>query len=71
PEKLYSVAMPDFVATGGDGVSELMSSIPKDRIQIFYAKPIRDAIIDVLKKWNRPLTPVVEGRITMHNLPAG
>jgi len=69
-EKLYGVAMPDFIAAGGDGTMELMKTIPPDRIQIFYARPIRDAIVDVLKKWNRPLTPMLEGRITVLNPPA-
>ncbi len=69
PQKLYAVVMPDFIAAGGDGALELMSTIPKDRIQIFYSRPIRDALVEVLKKWNRPLTPSVEGRVTMLNLP--
>jgi 5'-nucleotidase len=68
PEKLYSVVMPDFIAAGGDGVADLMKSIPPDRVQIFYARPIRDTLVDVLKKWNRPLSPVLEGRITIINL---
>lgn len=69
PEKFYAVVMPDFIAAGGDGAMDLMKTIPKDRVQIFYAHPIRDALVEVLKKWNRPLTPRLEGRITMLNLP--
>ncbi|HEX2834041.1 MAG TPA: 5'-nucleotidase C-terminal domain-containing protein [Thermoanaerobaculia bacterium] len=70
PQHLYTVVMPDFIAMGGDGVMELMQSIPQDRVQIFYARPIRDTMVDVLKKWNRPITPRFEGRITILNPPA-
>lgn len=69
PAKLYAVVMPDFVAAGGDGTAELMSTIPADRIQILYARPVRDAVIEVLKKWDRPLVPTTEGRIRVLNLP--
>lgn len=68
PKKLYTVVMPDFIAAGGDGTIDLMKTIPADRIQIFYSRPIRDALVEVLKKWSRPLTPSVEGRITVLNL---
>lgn len=70
PQHLYTVVMPDFIAMGGDGVMELMQTIPQDRVQIFYARPIRDTMVDVLKKWNRPITPRFEGRITILNPPA-
>lgn len=69
PNHLYTVVMPDFLAAGGDGLMDLMKTIPKDRVQIFYARPIRDTLVDVLKKWNRSLTPSTEGRITILNAP--
>lgn len=70
PEKLYSVIMPDFIAMGGDGSEAVMNAIPKDRITIFYAAPIRDVLVTELKKFNgTPIEPKVEGRITVLNPP--
>jgi 5'-nucleotidase len=71
PEKLYSVIMPDFVAMGGDGSESVMATIPKDRVTIFYATPIRDVLVTELRKFNgTPLEPKVDGRITVLNPPA-
>ncbi|HEX7708989.1 MAG TPA: 5'-nucleotidase C-terminal domain-containing protein [Thermoanaerobaculia bacterium] len=67
PAKYYAVVMPDFVAAGGDGTGDVMGSIPAHRIQIFYAKPIRDVLIEVLRKRTTPLTPALDGRITVLN----
>lgn len=69
PENLYSVAMPDFIAAGGDGTEALMKSIPKERISVSYAKPIRDILIEVLAKMPQPLRPEIEGRLTVLNAP--
>lgn len=68
PKTLYSVAMPDFIAAGGDGTQPVMSAIPRDRISIAYAFPIRDVLVQVLSKKPQPLAPRVEGRITVLNL---
>jgi 5'-nucleotidase len=71
PEKLYSVIMPDFIAMGGDGSESVMATIPKERVTIFYASPLRDVLVAELKKFNgTPLEPKVEGRITVLNPPA-
>jgi 5'-nucleotidase len=71
PEKLYSVIMPDFIAMGGDGADAVMNAIPKDRITIHYAAPLRDVLVAELKKLNgEPLEPKVEGRIRVLNAPA-
>ena len=67
PEKLYSVIMPDFMAAGGDGADIVMKAIPSDRIQIFYAAPIRDVVIEQLKKSEGPLSPKLESRVTVLN----
>jgi 5'-nucleotidase len=67
PETFYAVVMPDFVAMGGDGTLEVMSSIPQDRIRIFYAKPIRDLLVEVLRNRREPLIPLLDGRITILN----
>jgi 5'-nucleotidase len=70
PQKLYTVIMPDFIASGGDGAQEVMKSVPADRIQTSFAAPIRDVIIQQLAGQPAPLAPKVEGRITVLNQPA-
>jgi len=70
PEKLYTVVMPDFVAAGGDGTQDIMKNVPPDRMQILYAQPIRELVIDELKKRPQPLVPKTEGRVTILNAPA-
>jgi 5'-nucleotidase len=67
PQKLYTVAMPDFIAAGGDSTQDVMNQIPRDRIRISYARPIRDVLVEVLSKRQQPLEPRVEGRITVLN----
>jgi len=69
PEKLYTVAMPDFLATGGDGAQPVTSTIPRQRVKTSYLKPIRDVLIEIFHRQPQPLEPMVEGRITVLNLP--
>jgi 2',3'-cyclic-nucleotide 2'-phosphodiesterase (5'-nucleotidase family) len=69
PKKLYTVVLPDFVAAGGDGTQDVMKTVPADRLQILYARPIREVLIEELKKYPQPLTPKTEGRITVLNAP--
>lgn len=72
PEKLYRVVMPDFVASGGDGMMDVMSGVPADRIEIHYAKSIREQIVDLLRvRTGMTLSPKLEGRITVLNGGAG
>jgi 5'-nucleotidase len=70
PQKLYTVAMPDFIAAGGDSTQEVMNKIPRDRIKISYARPIRDMLVEVWAKKPQPLEARTEGRLTVVNLPA-
>lgn len=70
PDKLYTVAMPDFIAAGGDSTQSVMNKIPRSRISISYARPIRDVLVEVLSKRPQPIAPRVEGRITVLNAPA-
>ncbi len=67
--KTYKVAMPDFVAGGGDGTQDVMKDVGTANVQIYFANPIRDVVIDILKKRSQPLVPKTEGRITILNLP--
>ena len=66
----YKVAMPDFVAGGGDGTQEVMRDVGTSNVQIDFARPIRDAVIEALRRKPQPLTPKLEGRITVLNAPA-
>ena len=70
PQKLYTVVTPDFVAAGGDGTQDVMKSVPPDRVQVLYAQPIREILIEQLKKLPQPLVPKTDGRITILNAPA-
>ncbi|HEX7150668.1 MAG TPA: 5'-nucleotidase C-terminal domain-containing protein [Thermoanaerobaculia bacterium] len=68
PDQLYTVAMPDFVAAGGDGTAPLMKTISPDRIFVDQNRPMRELLIEVLKKREgAPIAPIVEGRITVMN----
>jgi 5'-nucleotidase len=69
-DKTYRVVMPDFVAAGGDGTQDVMRDVGADNVQIYYARPIRDVLIEELKKMPQPLAPKVDGRITVLNVPA-
>lgn len=67
PDRLYRVAMPDFVATGGDGTAPVMKNVPPERLTIDSTRAIREMLIDDLKARPQPLTPKLEGRITVLN----
>lgn len=67
PNKIYKVAMPDFIAAGGDGTLPVMSVVPAERKQVLNARPIREVLIDVLKAWPQPIAPKLEGRVTVLN----
>jgi 5'-nucleotidase len=69
PEKLYTVMMPDFIAGGGDGAQDVMKTVPADRIQISYAAPIRDVLVEQFTS-QRTLVPKTDGRVTVLNAPA-
>jgi 5'-nucleotidase len=71
PNKLYKVVMPDFLVAGGDAMAAAMEGTPPDRIQIFQEQPIREALIETLRKRPMPLRPRVEGRITVLNPKPG
>jgi 5'-nucleotidase len=69
PDAIYTVAMPDFIAYGGDNTNPVMSTIPRERIQISYARPIRDVLAEMWAKRAQPLEPKTYGRITVLNPP--
>jgi len=67
PNALYRVAMPDFLANGGDGLLPVTSAIPADRIAIDRSIPLRDVFAAALQKRPMPLQPSTDGRITVLN----
>ena len=68
--KVYRVAMPDFLALGGDGLMPVMSQIPADKIHIFSERPLHAVLADLLRTFPQPLEPKRDGRITVLNQPA-
>jgi len=71
PQKVYTVAMPDFLATGGDGLLPVTRTIPADRIRFDQNAPLHDVLADVLRTFPQPLVPKTDGRITVLNAPRG
>jgi len=69
PKKTYSVAMPDFLAAGGDGLMPVMSRLPKDRFSTDYSRPLRDVWVERFHQHAQPLVPKTDGRITGLNVP--
>lgn len=69
PTKLYRVAVPDFLATGGDGFLPVTSTLTPDRVVLMQDPPLHDLFADVLKTFPQPLVPKLDGRITVLNPP--
>jgi 5'-nucleotidase len=69
PNATYRVAMPDFLAQGGDGFLNVMSTIPPAQIRVDRNRTMRDVMIDILSKHPQPITAKVEGRVTILNGP--
>lgn len=69
PAKTYRVAMPDFLAMGGDGFLPVTSTLPADRVTIMHDPPLHDLFATLLKDFPQPLEPKLDGRITVLNAP--
>lgn len=70
PSALYRVAMPDFLAQGGDGLLPVMQQVPKERVEISIDQPLREVLIPALEAFPQPLEPKLDGRIKMLNAGA-
>jgi 5'-nucleotidase len=67
-EKLYKVALPDFLANGGDGLQAVMGALTPGHKQIRNdLGTIREVFIAALRTFPQPLSPKTEGRITVVN----
>jgi 5'-nucleotidase len=74
PQKTYRVAMPDFLAAGGDGLMTVIQNIPAAQIQTDLGQTLRELFVTALQKRagnSEPLTPKLDGRITILNAPSG
>ena len=69
PSASYTVALPDFLVTGGEGLGPLMASIPAEKKRIDPTITLRDVLIASLKARPMPLQPSTDGRITVLNPP--
>jgi 5'-nucleotidase len=70
PNATYRVAMPDFLAQGGDGLMPVLSKIPKDRFTLDESRTFRDIFIDTVRKWPQPVIVKTDGRLTVVGKPA-
>ncbi|HEX8698759.1 MAG TPA: bifunctional UDP-sugar hydrolase/5'-nucleotidase [Myxococcaceae bacterium] len=66
PKKLYRVAMPDFLARGGDGLGTVLDTLPQGRIDLGLARPgsLRDELAAFWQARKTPLTAPPSGRIS-------
>jgi 5'-nucleotidase len=64
-DKNYKLAVPDFLARGGDGLGPVMSSLPQTRIDLGTTRDLnfRDAMVAFLQKKTKTLSPPKSGRI--------
>jgi len=72
PNALYRVAMPDFLATGGEGLAPIMQRIPKERIAFDQNRTLRDAFVEGMRKRPMPLEPKLDARVSvLGDVPGG
>lgn len=67
PDKVYRVALTDFMARGGDGLSSVLSSFRKDQIDVGDTRElnIRDALVAFWQRKGADLRPPALGRVTV------
>jgi 5'-nucleotidase len=65
PERRYKVTMPDFLASGGDGLAPFLSSLPPGRIDLGDSRELglRDSVAEYLQKQRREILPPKAGRL--------
>ena len=65
PGKKYRVAMPDFLARGGDGLAAVMALVPSDQVDLGLTRPLnlRDSLVEYWREQGRPLVAPAKGRI--------
>lgn len=64
PNELYTVAMSDYIADGGDNAGFLKNAVKRETLTYL----IRDALLDYFRqqgKTGQPITPLSDGRISL------
>jgi 5'-nucleotidase len=67
PDKVYRVVMSDFLALGGEGFDAVTKTIPADRIEVLQNRKLYDVFAEALHTMPQPLTPKLDGRVTVVN----
>ena len=70
-EQRYQVAMPDFLASGGDGMAPAVGSLPPGRIDLGTNREmgLRDSLVAFIQKHRRELVAPKPGRLTLVDDP--
>jgi 5'-nucleotidase len=73
PDRRYRVAVPDFLARGGDGLGPVLASLPPGRIDLGIARPLnfRDGLVDFWQRRGEPLVAPALGRIAFSDSGSG
>ncbi len=66
-KKLYTLTTSDFLASGGDGLTDFLKSLPEGRIDSGANRPLnmRDEIADAIRKTKKFPEPGIQGRMTI------
>ena len=70
-EQRYRVALPDFLASGGDGMAPAVNSLPPGRIDLGTNREsgLRDSLVAFIQKQRRELVAPKPGRLTLIDDP--
>jgi 5'-nucleotidase len=63
PTRLYRVALPDFLARGGDGLEPLTRSLPPERVDLARGEDLREVVIAYGRAHGGTLAPATLGRV--------
>jgi 5'-nucleotidase len=71
PQRKYRVAMPDFLARGGDGLGAALASVPPSQIDLGISRELnfRDALVAHWQQQGAPLVAPPAGRTTFVQAP--
>jgi 5'-nucleotidase len=66
PARMYRLAIPDFLARGGNGFGAVLDTLPKGRIDLGLSRPgsLRDELIAFWQARKKPLAAPAPGRIS-------
>jgi 5'-nucleotidase len=59
-DRSYTLALNDFLLTGGDGLGPVLDPIPADDKRIFVERLVRDEIASYLRRQRRPINSVAD-----------